>query len=222
VAFEKTVKRAIDLVGGSVALFLAAPVMTVSAVGIYLSMGAPILFRQVRPGRNGESFELVKFRTMLPVQPGEDELANDAVRITSVGRFLRVTSLDELPTLFNVVRGDMSLVGPRPLLVRYLERYSPRQGRRHEVRPGVTGWAQVNGRNSLSWEEKLELDVWYVENHTLLVDAKILAKTVGKVLARDGISAEGVATMTEFMGTPEPAAATDAAGQSERDEPEGS
>ncbi|MBN95732.1 MAG: hypothetical protein CL928_16960 [Deltaproteobacteria bacterium] len=194
-------KRAVDLVGGGVALCLTAPMMTVSAVGIYVSMGRPIFFRQVRPGRDGELFELVKFRTMLPPQPGEDHVGNDAERLTRVGRLLRATSLDELPTLVNVVRGDMSLVGPRPLLVRYLDRYSPRQLRRHEVRPGVTGWAQVNGRNSLSWEDKLELDVWYVENQSLLVDIKILLQTVGKVLARDGISAEGEATMPEFMGT---------------------
>lgn len=191
--------------------------MTVSAVGIYVSMGRPIFFRQLRPGREGELFELVKFRTMLPPQPGEDHVGNDAERLTRVGRLLRATSLDELPTLVNVVRGDMSLVGPRPLLVRYLDRYSPRQLRRHEVRPGVTGWAQVNGRNSLSWEDKLELDVWYVENQSLLVDIKILLQTVGKVLARDGISAEGEATMPEFIGTSGQAGADPVEGEHETD-----
>lgn len=201
-ALGKAVKRAIDVVGSGAALCIATPIMTATAVGVLVSMGRPVFFRQVRPGRDGELFELVKFRTMLPPKSGEDDVANDGARLTRVGRFLRATSLDELPTLVNVVRGDMSLVGPRPLLVRYLDRYSPRQGRRHEVRPGVTGWAQVNGRNSLSWDDKLELDVWYVENQSLLVDVKILAQTLGKVLVRDGISAEGQATMTEFMGAP--------------------
>ncbi|HYJ80566.1 MAG TPA: sugar transferase [Longimicrobiaceae bacterium] len=162
--------------------------------------GPPVLFRQARPGRDGVVFELVKFRTM---RHPDATHVTDADRLTSVGRFLRSTSLDELPTLWNVVRGDMSLVGPRPLLMQYLERYDPEQARRHEVRPGVTGWVQVNGRNALSWDEKFALDVWYVDHVSLLLDLRILLGTLGAVLARKGISAGGQATMPEFMGNAE-------------------
>jgi len=201
VAGKKLLKRGIDLVGSSAVLAATAPVVLASAVAVRLSMGSPVLFTQERAGQSGESFRIVKFRTMRAVRPGEDEVASDADRLTAVGRFLRSTSLDELPTLLNVVKGDMSLVGPRPLLLRYLDRYSPRQARRHEVKPGITGWAQVHGRNSISWEEKFELDVWYVENHSLRVDMKTLALTVAQVLRRDGISEAEGATMSEFMGS---------------------
>lgn len=165
-------------------------------------MGTPIFFVQPRAGKDGEVFELIKFRTMREPEPGEDRLGSDANRLTAVGEFLRSTSIDELPTLLNVLKGDMSLVGPRPLLVRYLDRYTPEQARRHEVKPGVTGWAQINGRNSIGWEEKFELDVWYVDHQSLWLDIYILAKTVQKVVMREGISSEGAATMPEFMGTP--------------------
>jgi len=163
-------------------------------------MGRPILFRQLRPGRHGKPFNIVKFRTMRALRPGEEAVASDAARLTRLGRFMRATSLDELPELWNVLRGDMSLVGPRPLLMHYLELYSPEQARRHNVRPGLTGWAQVKGRNALGWPEKFALDIWYVENRGLWLDLRILAMTVWQVIARRGISAEGFATMPEFRG----------------------
>jgi lipopolysaccharide/colanic/teichoic acid biosynthesis glycosyltransferase len=171
-------------------------------VAIYAQLGAPVLFRQPRPGKDGQPFMMLKFRTMRPPAPGEDAIASDAARLTPLGKFLRSTSIDELPTLLNVLKGDMSLVGPRPLLTQYLARYSREQARRHEVKPGVTGWAQINGRNALSWEEKLRLDVWYVDHCSLALDLKILAMTALKVVKRDGISQQGQATMTEFMGSP--------------------
>jgi lipopolysaccharide/colanic/teichoic acid biosynthesis glycosyltransferase len=164
------------------------------AIAICVSDGAPVLYRQIRPGLTTKPFRIVKFRTMI------EGVGPDSARLTRFGRFLRATSLDELPELWNVLVGDMSLVGPRPLLVRYLDRYSPRQARRHEVRPGITGWAQVNGRNALTWDEKLELDVWYVDNWSLWLDARILARTVWLVLRREGISHAGEATMPEFTG----------------------
>ena len=193
-------KRLIDVVGAGVGLVLTGPVLACAAAAIGLTMGRPIFFRHRRPGLGGEPFLLIKFRTMRPPSDDEDMIGNDEGRITAVGRALRTTSIDELPTLWNVLRGDMSLVGPRPLLMRYLERYSPRQARRHQVRPGVTGWAQINGRNELNWDEKFELDVWYVENRSLVLDAKILVMTVAKVLARDGISKQGHVTAPEFVG----------------------
>jgi len=162
-------------------------------------MGRPIFFTQERAGLKGQSFRVIKFRTMRPPRTGDDELANDAGRLTRVGKFLRSTSLDELPSLINVIKGDMSLVGPRPLLVRYLPRYSPSQSRRHEVKPGVTGWAQVNGRNMVSWKDRFEMDVWYVDNSSAALDLKILALTMLKVFQQEGISASGQATMGEFM-----------------------
>ncbi|QDG51672.1 sugar transferase [Persicimonas caeni] len=197
----RTTKRCLDIVGSGAGLAVTAPLWLPAAAAVRLTMGSPIFFRQTRPGLGGHPFEMLKFRTMREPKPGEDRLKSDADRLTPVGAFLRETSIDELPTLFNVLEGDMSLVGPRPLLMRYLDRYTPEQARRHEVKPGVTGWAQVNGRNALSWEEKFAHDVWYVDHQSLLLDVKILAMTVAKVLAREGIAAEGEATMTEFMGT---------------------
>jgi lipopolysaccharide/colanic/teichoic acid biosynthesis glycosyltransferase len=177
-----------------------SPVIIVSALAIRLRLGSPILFSQTRPGLHGELFVLRKFRTMRVLRAGEDPLATDAVRLTRLGRFLRSTSLDELPTLWNVLRGDMSLVGPRPLLPEYLPLYTARQMQRHEVKPGITGWAQVNGRNAISWEEKFELDFWYVEHRSFYLDLKILYMTVWQVLARRDIAADGHATMPPFKG----------------------
>lgn len=194
------VKRGFDLAVGSAALLVSAPVQVVIAVLVRRRLGSPVLFRQTRPGRDEVSFELVKFRTMLEpdVVAG---LVTDRQRLTPFGAFLRSTSLDELPTLWNVVRGDMSLVGPRPLLVRYLDRYTAEQRRRHEVRPGVTGLAQVSGRNALTWERKLALDVEYVDRRSPLLDLRIIARTVAGVLGRHGVAAEGEATMAEFRGS---------------------
>lgn len=194
-------KRGMDIAGAVAGLLITAPVMVGAATAVFVSMGRPIFFTQMRPGKDGRAFRLIKFRTMRPPEPGRDAIADDGLRLTKVGQFLRATSLDELPTLINVLRGDMSLVGPRPLLMRYLDRYTPEQARRHEVRPGVTGQAQVSGRNALGWDEKFALDVWYVENRSFLVDLKILIATVFKVFQREGISSEGHATMPEFMGS---------------------
>ena len=193
-------KRALDVVVGSVALVISLPMQAIVAGVVLVTHGRPILFRQPRPGKNGKPFELVKFRTML--HPDASHLTDDD-RLTKVGRFLRSTSLDELPSLCNVLKGELSLVGPRPLLVEYMPLYTPRQARRHEVKPGVTGLAQVSGRNLLSWEEKLELDVQYVDNCCLSLDMRILLMTVSKVLRRDGIAAQGQATMSRFTGTVE-------------------
>jgi lipopolysaccharide/colanic/teichoic acid biosynthesis glycosyltransferase len=192
-------KRGIDLVVGSVALVVSAPFQAVISVLVRRKLGSPVVFRQQRPGRDEKIFELVKFRTMLEPDPTRG-LVTDADRMTPFGAFLRSTSLDELPTLWNVVKGDMSLVGPRPLLIQYLERYSVLQRRRHDVRPGLTGLAQVSGRNSLSWSEKFRLDLQYVEQRSLLLDIRIIAATVFKVFTRHGIAAEGDVTMPEFMG----------------------
>lgn len=194
-------KRGIDLAASALGLVVSAPIQAVTAGVVLATHGRPVLFRQARPGTDGKVFELVKFRTM---RHPDATHVTDAERLTKVGRFLRATSLDELPTLWNVVKGDMSLVGPRPLLVQYLERYSPEQARRHEVRPGVTGLAQVSGRNSLDWDTRLELDVEYVDNRSLALDLKILWRTVASVLKRSGISHAGEATMTEFMGSGKP------------------
>ncbi|MBM0204242.1 sugar transferase [Micromonospora sp. STR1s_5] len=183
-------------------LVLSAPVLGVVAALVAVGLGRPVLFRQCRAGLHGCPFELVKFRTMLPPDLPRG-LVGDGDRLTPLGRWLRATSLDELPTLWNVLRGDMSLVGPRPLLPEYLRRYSPAQARRHEVRPGITGLAQTRGRNSLSWEEKLDLDVRYVDTRSLRLDLSILLATVRTVLRREGISAEGSATAPEFLGTPQ-------------------
>lgn len=196
-------KRALDLALTVPAAVLSLPLQAVVALAIRRTMGSPVLFRQPRPGLHGQVFEMVKFRTMRDPDPARG-VVDDADRLTRLGRLLRATSLDELPSLWNVVSGDMSLVGPRPLLVRYLDRYSPEQARRHEVRPGLTGLAQVSGRNALTWERKLALDVEYVDHHTLRGDLRILAATVGKVLKREGVTGDQSATMTEFWGTTRP------------------
>ncbi|PLT24713.1 sugar transferase [Pseudoalteromonas sp. MelDa3] len=194
-------KRLFDFLVALFTLLILLPVIIVVAVLIRFKLGSPILFTQDRPGLNGKIFKMMKFRSMLD---GKDKLGNmlpDSERMTSFGSFLRSTSLDELPGLFNVLKGDMSLVGPRPLLVQYLPLYSTEQARRHNVRPGITGWAQVNGRNAISWEEKFKLDVWYVNNQSFLLDMKILFLTVKKVFVREGISADGEATMSLFEGS---------------------
>lgn len=195
-------KRAFDIAASLGALVLISPALLVIAVLVRVKLGSPVLFGQPRPGLRGRVFTLFKFRTMTDGRDSEGNLRPDAERLTRFGRFLRSTSLDELPELWNVLRGDMSLVGPRPLLVSYLPRYSPEQARRHEVRPGLTGWAQVNGRNAASWEDRLCLDTWYVDHRTLLLDLHILLKTVTIVLRREGISHADSATMPEFNPTP--------------------
>jgi len=199
--YRRVGKRVLDLGLAVPALAVLAPVGLAVGGLIRLKLGGPVLFRQPRPGRDGETFEVIKFRSMSNVRGADGELLPDEERLTPFGNRLRRFSLDELPTLWNVVRGDMSLVGPRPLLVQYLDRYTPEQRRRHDVRPGVTGWAQINGRNAINWDEKFEHDVWYVENLSLRTDLAILFRTVAQVLGQRGISAEGYATMPEFMGT---------------------
>lgn len=193
-------KRIIDILGASFGLLLLSPVLAIVAYKIHREMGSPVLFRQTRPGLRGKPFQMVKFRTMRDAIDADGRPLPDAERLTKLGRFLRASSLDELPELWNVLKGDMSLVGPRPLLMEYLPLYSPEQARRHEVRPGVTGWAQVNGRNAISWDEKFALDVWYVDNRSLWLDLKIIWLTIHKVIKRDGISAAGEATMSKFTG----------------------
>jgi len=194
-------KRAFDIIVSFFGLLLLSPVLVIVAWQIRRKLGTPVLFRQIRPGKDGKPFEMIKFRTMRDAKDAVGNSLPDADRITSLGQFLRSTSLDELPELWNVLKGDMSLVGPRPLLMEYLPLYSKEQYRRHEVRPGVTGWAQVNGRNSISWEDKFKLDVWYVDNQSLWLDMKILFLTLKKVLVKDGISADGEVTMSRFTGT---------------------
>jgi lipopolysaccharide/colanic/teichoic acid biosynthesis glycosyltransferase len=195
------IKRSFDMIVAAATLIVLSPVLAGVALAIRIRMGSPVLFRQQRPGLEGRPFELLKFRTMRTPPAGADALATDAERLTPLGRFLRSSSLDELPELWNVLRGEMSLVGPRPLLMQYLDRYTTQQARRHLVRPGLTGWAQVNGRNALSWEEKFALDIWYVDNRSMALDLKILLMTVARVFRASGISAEGAATMPEFMGS---------------------
>lgn len=194
-------KRLFDLVLVAVGLLLLAIPVLLLARMVRSRLGSPIFFRQVRPGKHGVPFEMVKFRTMTDARGSDGLLLPDEQRLTPFGRWLRATSLDELPELWNVLKGQMSLVGPRPLLMEYLPLYSPEQARRHDVPPGVTGWAQINGRNALSWDEKFALDVWYVDNRTWLLDVKILWLTVRKVLVREGISAAGEATMPRFTGS---------------------
>ncbi len=194
-------KRAMDLVGALAALVLLSPIVVVLCILVRSKLGSPVFFRQVRPGIEGRPFKMVKFRTMTDERDTDGALLPDDQRLTALGAWLRSTSLDELPELFNVLKGDMSLVGPRPLLMDYLSLYNDRQARRHEVRPGITGWAQINGRNALSWEEKFELDVFYVDNRSVWLDIKILFKTVFQVLKRDGISHSGEATMPRFTGS---------------------
>ncbi|QFG70369.1 sugar transferase [Ornithinimicrobium pratense] len=193
-------KRSIDIAVASAGLVATAPLQLAAAAAVRATMGKPVLFRQKRPGLRGHVFEMVKFRSMHHVDDGRGRVA-DADRLTRVGRALRSTSVDELPTLWNVLRGDMSIVGPRPLLVEYLPLYSPEQARRHEMRPGLTGLAQVSGRNTVSWEDRFRLDVEYIDNWSLRLDFQILARTVAAVLRREGISADGQATMTPFGGS---------------------
>lgn len=194
-------KRLFDILASVAGLIILSPVILVIALLIHKRIGSPILFRQVRPGIGGKPFEMVKFRTMRDAVDAYGNPLPDAERMTDFGRFLRASSLDELPELWNVVMGDMSLVGPRPLLMEYLPLYDELQARRHDVRPGVTGWAQINGRNALSWDEKFALDIWYVNNKSLWLDLKIIFLTVKKVLIRDGISAAGEVTMPKFTGS---------------------
>lgn len=196
-------KRVLDMFGAGLGLLILSPVLLIVALLIRRKMGSPVLFRQTRPGLHGAPFEMIKFRSMNNASDREGNPLPDKERVTALGRFLRSTSLDELPELWNVLKGEMSLVGPRPLRMDYLALYSPRQARRHEVRPGVTGWAQINGRNAISWEEKFELDVWYVESRSLALDLKIIFRTVLKVVRREGISSESGAPVEKFSGTKE-------------------
>lgn len=196
-------KRAFDIFCSALALLLFWPVLLILYVLVRVNLGSPALFRQQRPGLHGRPFMMVKFRTMLDALDANGNPLPDDVRLTRFGRLLRATSLDELPELWNVLKGDMSLVGPRPLLMEYLPLYSAEQARRHEVRPGITGWAQVNGRNALSWPQKFALDVWYVDNRSLLLDIRIILLTLKKVFVREGISAEGQATTSRFTGKEE-------------------
>ena len=200
---QRTAKRLFDVVGASLALVVLSPIMVAVAAIVRIQIGSPIFFRQVRPGRNSEPFEIIKFRTMTDERAADGELLPDEERMVDAGRRLRRWSLDELPELVNVLAGDMSLVGPRPLLMEYLQRYTSEQARRHEVRPGVTGLAQVSGRNDLPWGSRFELDVWYVDNWSMWLDLKILGRTIGQVLTGRGISEQGSATMTPFDGSSE-------------------
>ncbi|BEH91610.1 sugar transferase [Turicibacter faecis] len=197
---QQRIKRIFDFMIALIGIIIASPILLIVAILVRLNLGAPILFRQPRVGLNGEVFEMVKFRTMKDAKDAKGHLLPDDERLTKFGQFLRQSSLDELPELFNVLKGDMSLVGPRPLLVEYLPLYSKEQMRRHEVRPGITGYAQINGRNNISWAQKFELDVYYVDNYRLSLDFKILAQTVGKVLKQSDISQEGHVTVEKFNG----------------------
>ena len=194
-------KRLLDIIIASIALVILSPLYVFVAYKVKKNLGSPVLFRQVRPGLNGKPFEMIKFRTMKDAVDLEGNPLPDSERLTAFGKMLRSTSLDEMPELWNVIKGDMSVVGPRPLLMEYLPLYNAEQAKRHDVRPGMTGHAQVNGRNAISWEEKFKLDTWYVENQSTVLDFKIMLKTVQKVIAKDDISAEGEATMTKFTGT---------------------
>lgn len=200
--WQELIKWMADRLVAALALFLISPLLLILGSAVYIRMGRPILFAQPRPGKDGRIFTFYKFRTMTDERDLDGNLLPDAQRLTALGQFLRKTSLDELPQLWNVLKGDMSFVGPRPLLVAYLDRYTPEQARRHEVKPGITGWAQVNGRNAISWEEKFKLDIWYVDGWSLWLDLKILFLTVIKVLKREGISQPTHVTMSEFQGNP--------------------
>jgi len=194
-------KRLLDIIIASIALILLSPLYAFVAYKVKKNLGSPVLFRQERPGLNGKPFEMIKFRTMKDAVDAQGNPLPDSERLTPFGKMLRSTSLDEMPELWNVIKGDMSIVGPRPLLMEYLPLYNKEQAKRHDVRPGMTGYAQVNGRNAISWEQKFKLDTWYVENRSLWLDFKIMLQTVKKVIAKDDISAEGEATMTRFIGS---------------------
>lgn len=193
-------KRLFDILVSAFALIVFLPLILILMVLVRVKLGSPVFFTQTRPGKDGKPFQMIKFRSMTNAKDASGNLLPDDQRLPTFGKLLRSTSLDELPELINVFKGDMSLVGPRPLLMQYLDRYTPEQRRRHEVRPGITGWAQVNGRNNVPWEDRFRMDVWYVDNRTLLLDLKILWMTVLKVVKRSDVSQEGHATMTEFMG----------------------
>ncbi|MGP5103037.1 sugar transferase [Psychrobacter celer] len=194
------IKRLFDITAATTALVILSPVYAITAYKVSKNLGSPVLFRQTRPGLNGKPFEMIKFRSMTDATDSNGNLLSNSERLTPFGKMLRATSLDELPELWNVIKGDMSLVGPRPLLMEYLPLYSDEQNRRHDARPGITGHAQVNGRNAISWDEKFKLDIWYVDNQSLWLDIKILFKTVKKVLIKDGINADSVTTMSKFTG----------------------
>jgi len=198
------VKRVVDLIGATAALVILAPLLSIVALLVRIVLGSPVLFQQIRPGYKAQPFTCLKFRTMADKRDQTGESLSDAERLTWFGRFLRSTSVDELPELINVIVGDMSLVGPRPLLMRYLDRYTPEQMGRHDVKPGITGWAQINGRNAASWEQKFAHDLWYVENRSFWLDLKILVLTLWKTLKREGISNSGHATMPEFFSSKQP------------------
>ncbi|WP_308618102.1 sugar transferase [uncultured Eubacterium sp.] len=198
----KYIKRILDIISSLLAIIILSPLLAVTAVLVKTKLGSPVLFKQERPGKNEKIFTLMKFRTMTDERDENGELLPDEVRLTKFGKFLRSTSIDELPELFNILKGDMSVIGPRPLLVEYIPRYNEHQHRRHEVRPGLSGWAQVNGRNTVSWEDKFDMDVHYVDNYSFVMDVKILFMTVLNVLKKEGISSETSATMEVFMGTP--------------------
>ena len=198
--YRRFLKRVFDVITSVLGILLCSPLMLCLMILVRLKLGAPTIFRQERPGKNGKVFTMYKFRSMTDARSLDGTLLPDSDRMTSFGSFLRRTSMDELPELFNILKGDMSVIGPRPLLVRYLPRYSARQARRHEVRPGLTGWAQVNGRNAISWNDKFELDVWYVDHLGFITDIRIFFMTISSVLTREGISQENQATMEEFTG----------------------
>jgi len=197
------IKRLFDIISSMAGLILISPLLAILAVLVRIKLGSPVLFCQQRPGLGGKAFVIYKFRTMTDQREASGNLLPDKQRLPAFGRFLRSTSFDELPELLNVLKGDMSIVGPRPLMMKYLDRYSPQQARRHEVKPGITGWAQINGRNTISWEDKFKLDVWYVDNRTFWLDMKIILKSIWMVIAKEGITQQGRATMDEFMGTPQ-------------------
>lgn len=199
--YERYIKRLLDILLSGLALIVLSPVLLVTAILVRVKLGSPVIFRQPRPGKDEKVFELYKFRSMTDERDGDGQLLPDEVRLTAFGKKLRSTSLDELPELLNILKGDMSIVGPRPLLVKYLPLYNEEQKHRHDVRPGLTGWAQVHGRNTITWEEKFNYDVWYVRHMTFLVDIKIIFLTIKKVLCREGISAEDSVTMGAFTGT---------------------
>lgn len=197
---QKLIKEVADRLIAAIALVVFSPLLLIIAIAIYIRMGRPIVFSQPRPGKDNRIFTFYKFRTMTDDRDLAGNLLPDEQRLTAFGQFLRRTSLDELPQLWNVLKGDLSLVGPRPLLVKYLDRYTPEQARRHEVKPGITGWVQINGRNALNWEEKFKLDIWYVDHWSLWLDLQILFLTIGKVLQQEGINQEGYVTAEEFKG----------------------